>query len=470
VGDILSGRTPALVLLRGTPGAGVTTFLRRILKGRPHLLFPALPRTDGDLRRLMGAALERTLSSGKAPGSGWGPDPGEGEPIPDWPGLLLRATAAAPAPAPETGPPFVLAVDDAHHLLRARSDLPELLSIFMRGIQRRGIPFHLVLAGTDPPAMALFAEREGPLGEVATLDLPLPPLPFREAMELLPSRWSSDDRLLGWSVVGGIPRRLSVLASHRTLGEAVRGAVLEPDGPLHLEELERVAAPFQNPARYLSVLAAVAAGAREWGEIASAVPEPTSGTQLAPYIRRLHDQGLMEVITPLDARAGSRNRRYRVTDPYLLFWHRFVLPRLPELASAGGATTWSQDIRPELGHHLAALLPVLAREYLLHHGREVMGSNAREVGLLLGPEHEIEPAGTLQGGGVFYGRCRWQAGPLDVEMVESLNREIRETRFGIGREARHRLLFAQGKVTPALRHRLGRDPYLHVLGARELLG
>ena len=79
-----------------------------------------------------------------------------------------------------------------------------------------------------------------------------------------------------------------------------------------------------------------------------------------------------------------------------------------------------------------------------HDALETVGSNARECGSLWGAGYEISVAGILGSGSAFYGR------PVDrrqrrIGELASLDRAIRETRYGFGREQRLRILFTQAE-------------------------
>ena len=58
--------------------------------------------------------------------------------------------------------------------------------------------------------------------------------------------------------------------------------------------------------------------------------------------------GPFEAARVLDARPGSRSRRYRILDPFIWFWHRFVLPHLSELLDGRTSDVWRMRVRPEL--------------------------------------------------------------------------------------------------------------------------
>lgn len=458
----LRQRTPTLSVVRGTPGIGVTRFLREVLGGRPHLHLPIPLLPEGDLRDALATALHAAGARAPRPSSR------TASAGPDWGGLLDSASSLAPAPAQLDSAPFTLVLDDAHRLRSLRSGLPGELAGFMRDLRARPLPFHLVVAGTDPGGLSAFTEAEPATGAGA-MDLELGPLSPGEVAPLL-DRWSPMERLTAWSILGGNPRRLTTIPPRATLASAVRDLVLDPEGPFHREVPQQLERSFQAPYRYAAVLRGVAVGARSWGEIAASIPELEGSQRLGPYVKGLEERGFLEVQASLDARPGSRARTYDLPDPFLHFWFRVVLPHRRELVTVGPARVWDEEVRPGLSQQVAGTLPLAARAWLRSDAAPVLGEVAREVGALWGRDHRVDVAGILRNGAAAYGSCRWQEGPLDEGELDALDRQLRATRYGFARETRHRILFGRGAMTAALRSRVARDPSVHVVGIRELTG
>jgi hypothetical protein len=189
---------------------------------------------------------------------------------------------------------------------------------------------------------------------------------------------------------------------------------------------------------------------------------------MAPYLARLQQLGFVAADTSLDARANSRNRRYRIVDPFVWFWHRFVLPHLTDLFDGHSADVWRRHVRPRLDEHASALFPAACREYLTHYADERLPATAREVGSLWGAGYEVDLAGTLRTGAAVYGRTYWGLGRTPEAADEALVSEMRSTRYGFGKEARLRLLFSTDGFSTGLLRRGARTDVLHLIGIDAL--
>jgi hypothetical protein len=370
----------------------------------------------------------------------------------------------------ETREGVVVAVDDAHHLAADGSAPPEALARAWTRIRARTLPVHLLLAGPEPRLEEeLLDER---LRRARSEALHLAPLSLRSVERVLPGL-PPRDRVRAAVATGGLPARLAHLPGASALLPALASAWLEPGAPLGDDGLRRLAGDLQSPARYLALLVAMAHGARSWRELRQTAAGVDSGAEIGPYLARLESLGRVRTRRSLDAGPRSRRRRYEIADPGLTFWLRTVLPRRSASLGAPGGddgpVSAYEAVGRELDQQVEAALPGLVRRHLLLHGEEILPARAREIGGLWGTGYEIPVAGTLRSGAVVYGLTRWSGPPMDEPLDDRLQRGIRETRYGFGREARIRLLVSVPGFTPALRRRAARDPFLLLADLDALL-
>jgi AAA+ ATPase superfamily predicted ATPase len=443
--SVLDGRGPDLTVVRGREGVGTTSLVARALADRGHRTYVATPLTDPDHRVLFAERLD--LTSGA-----------------DWPALLDELADRLERTRDRT----LLVLDGVEHLLAARSRLPALLAAFWTRIRGRALPLHLVLVGSDPAALGALIADDSPLADMVTLDLELGPLPYRDVTAPLRS-WSPRDQIVAWAALGGMPSVVRWLDPAQGLVANLRRIVLDPDAPLLRAGTDMLRRVVQSPARYASILMALAQGRREWGDIARAVPDFSSSGQLAPYLARLEELRLVETRRSLDAREGSRSRRYHATDPFVGFWFRFVLPNFTELERGQAADVWTRRIRPFLDDHVRLHFGELAREYVTRYA-ERLPATAREIGSLWGPGYELDLAAALVGGAACYGACSWEHSPVGEEALGPIERTLRESRWGFGRETRLEVVFHAGGVGEDLVRRAAREDQIRLIGLEDVLG
>lgn len=462
---------PAIVLVEGARRAGKTTFLREALERLPlpdrHLLwYGASPLPDPDQRHLFRRTLETLLeNAGAAAGGAWaGGTGGSGEA--EWSDLLGALEAWIGHEREAT----VFVLDGWDRLTAAHRRIAEPLHVFWAEARRRDLPLHLVVASRPGPATDPFHD-DGPLAPGVTDRIEVEPVDYREALEAAaPAAPGAREKLRFALVFGGRAPVLAALPRGASLKEALFEAVLETDAPLLRWGEELLEAQLQSPERYASVLGALSRGPAEWSEIRDAAPAFSSGAQIAPYLRRLEELGLATIHRSLDAGPRSRNRRYGVTDPFVAFWFRFILPHLGALERGEAEPVWNRAIRPHLDDHAARHFPQLCRRFLAAYGAQRWGVAAREVGGLWGSGYDLPVSGTLWSGAILYGTTAWEPSRADPRLMDEIARARGETRYGFGREARIRIAFTGCEAEPELLRLGARDPYVEVITPAELMG
>jgi hypothetical protein len=107
---------------------------------------------------------------------------------------------------------------------------------------------------------------------------------------------------------------------------------------------------------------------------------------------------------------------------------------------------------------------------MAHDAMEQLASNARDCGSLWGAGYDIPVAGTLASGAAFYGVALWSRPPASARPLVRLDEQIRETRYGFGRERRLRILFTPQPASRALQRDVSRRDDAIIVGAAELAG
>lgn len=440
---------PSLILVTGPPGSGKSALARTAAADFPHVIHRAPPLPD----RFQREALARSL------GDRWADDPAvsglAGDP--GWDDVLRAALVGS------SGKPRVLVVDDAHRWTESRARFAQALFDALAAARRHGQAAHVVLVSPE-------AVEAAPPGAVDTppVQIRLGPLSFRAAAHLLPGSEPSD-LLRAYAVFGGMPGHLRHLDRGASLNTNLRRLVLDPGAPLVDRPLSLLEAAAQTPSRYAAILAALAGGEADWNAVHAGVPDLTASGQVAPYLKRLESLGLVEVRRSLDASPRSRGRRYRITDPFIAFWYRFILPQRERLDREGGDSLLASRIRPELDHHMDTVFPDICRQHMTLDVMETLGANARECGSLWGSDYHIPVAGILSTGGAFYGTPV----PRDGDGMDALHRldhDVRETRYGFGRERRLRVLFSADALPAAIQREAARRHDVQVVDARALAG
>lgn len=466
----LRGTAPAAALVHGPPGSGRTSLVRRGLAEHtpPHttrwFAAVALDRV-GQRRLLHDTWLPDRVTDGDGTDGGRA-DGGRADGMGDGAsGGSAGSTMPLPLSLVRDREPLTLVLDDIDHVSDPASIAADLGSLWQRA-RRQGLPLRMILTGTRDGIGRLMSE-DARLADAVASEVRMRLVTPQEVAAQLPD-WPHVERLQAWAAFGGRPGRLRHLDPGVRLATNVQRVFLDPTGPLANEGPRLLATLFQKPERYAGLVRALARGARDWGELRAAVPEFTSSSQLAPYLASLEAHGLVRGGRSLDARPGSRNRRYRLVDPCAGFWYAGVLPCLGQAALDGAPSAWRTHARGALDTWSARVFPTACRAFLRRPTGPDLPAAAREVGALWGEGYDLPVAGILRTGAPLYGQCAWGRPATEAD-ADGLERAVRATRYGFGREARLRVVFAAGPVDHALRRREARDPLLVVVSLERLL-
>ena len=206
---------------------------------------------------------------------------------------------------------------------------------------------------------------------------PLDPTWIRKA---LPGR-TEGELLEAYAVWGRVPRYWELARDSNSTSEAIRRHVLDPLGVLSNEPSRLLLDDMQEIAQASSILSLIGEGCHRISEIAGRIGKPA--TSLSRPLARLVDLGLVAREVPFGGpESGSKRSLYRISDPFLRFWFRFVLPHR-SLAAARSWPALERDLRSFLPGHLGQVWEDLSRASVSR--LEIGGSRWRPASRWWGP-------------------------------------------------------------------------------------
>jgi AAA+ ATPase superfamily predicted ATPase len=412
---LLAGGEGSLGVVYGRRRCGKSRLLREILPTARAVYYVGDDREGSLQRASLAVEIGRLL-----PGF-------ERVTYPDWDALLARWWQEAP-------PGTVLALDEFPSLVAVAQELPSLLQKHLDREGERGI--HLLLSGSSQRMMqGLVLDRTAPLFGRAREILKISPLPagwIEEALDL-PSPESAVEAYAVW---GGTPRYWELAGDHPDLKTAIRSLVLSSLGVLHEEPSRLLLDDMRDTTQAASILSLIGQGCHRISEIAARLGKPA--TALSRPLQRLQDMDLITRELPFaEEPRGSKRTLYKISDPFLRFWFRYVDVNRSRLG-AGLVTAVEEDIQQQMGHHVGEVWEELARASVprLRLGGKTWGP----AGRWWGPGLDRQPlevdvvAESSDGGSVLVGEVKWAA-PRDAErLLAQLEQKARRLPATTGRE------------------------------------
>lgn len=235
--------------------------------------------------------------------------------------------------------PVIAVLDEFPWLSEADPTLEGELQVqWDRTLER--LPVLLILIGSDVGMMDRLGSHGRPLfGRLAPLVVPaFNPAEIAEAI----SRRSAFDVFDAYLVTGGYPRLVSDLAARRsqTVAEYVTTSLEDLYSPLVTTARLSLDAEFPEPQVAYQVLSAIGSSDVAnpgFNDVLGSISDPAerkrAETATTRALRTLTDvKGLIERELPAWAPSSTKLRRYRVTDPYLRFWFRYVERHVDRIA------------------------------------------------------------------------------------------------------------------------------------------
>lgn len=345
---------------------------------------------------------------------------------PDWDALLSRWWQ-------EVRPGTVLTLDEFPSLVSVAPELPSLLQKYLDQESDRGI--HLLLSGSSQRMMqGLVLDRAAPLFGRAVEILKISPLPagwIEEALHPL----SPERAVETYAVWGGTPRYWELAGDHPDLPAAIRALVLSPLGVLSEEPMRLLLDDMRDTTQAASILSLIGQGCHRVSEIAGRLGKPM--TALSRPLQRLQDMDLITREVPFgEAPRGGKRALYKISDPFLRFWFRYVEVNRSRLG-AGQVAAVEEEIGQRLGFHVSEIWEELARASvpLLQLGGKSWGPAGRWWGTGLDRQPiEVDVVAESTNGSVLVGEAKWAA-PRDAErLLAQLEAKARRLPAAAGRE------------------------------------
>ena len=342
-----SGR-PELAFVVGRRRVGKSFLLTRFAGHVGGVYFQATERTESEQLARLTAIV----------GEHFGDPALKRVSLPDWETLLDYVTERS------AGRPTLLVLDEFPYLAAAAPALPSILQTYWdhRG---PGTGLKLILSGSLVTAMKRLEAGNQPLYGRRTARFDIGPFGYRDAALFVPG-YASRKAMLTYGVFGGLPGHLALLDPAERLSSNAARLLLDPSGRLADDAQHMLDAFLADAAVHYSIIEAIAGGSTVWSRITSRVGKDAGS--LSRPMRWLLEMGLVSRVTPVTETRPERSKRaiYRITDPYVSFWHRFISP----LVSAGvlglvdPALLWKERVEPRLDEHMGPVFEEACRTFV----------------------------------------------------------------------------------------------------------
>ncbi len=427
-------RGPGLLVIWGRRRVGKTALLQNFVEGKPVVFHMAVRTTPTDELRRISSRLAEFFDD----------DLLRAQPVGSWEALFSYLAGRRGR--------FGLVLDEFPYLVEASPELPTLLQeAWDNRLSKTGIK--LILCGSSismmerallAPSAPLFGRRTGQWKVQ----------PFGPPELGLLTGGSLVERIEAFSVIGGIPMYARLFDRRADLATNIRKRILTKGEVLYEEVPFLLRQELREPRVYQAILAAVAAGAHRFSELSSKTG--LNRANLVRYLAQLEELELVRREVPVTEEKPHKSRKglYRIADPFVRFWYRYVYPSLDRLELQDADGVFKERVLPDLHGFIAAgVEPILAELFrsgplsklvpfrVAHAGRH--WSRTEEFDLVLFDRARER---------VMVGEVKWSRKPVNPDLLADLRRRVETSRVFSGKRTTLALVSRSG-FKPAPRRR-----------------
>ena len=207
----------------------------------------------------------------------------------------------------------------------------------------------------------------------------------------------------------------------------------------------------------MSILEAIATGQTTPNEIAGATG--IGSGPLTQYLRTLQQLRLVEREVPVtETRKASKRSIYRIEDPFLSFWFRFVEPNRSGIEEAPDLML-EDVILPDLDQHVSKLFERVTAEAVRTASRTgELDPTYSKIGRWWYKGEEIDVVGlNPREDTILFGECKWQTSAVGYGLAKRLEEKAEQVRWRTGSRTEEYALFSKSGFEEGLEDRLGSE-------------
>lgn len=345
------------VVLYGRRRVGKTETLKEFCKGKPHVFYSCTQSTDKiQLQRFSELLLKEDI-----------PAKNYITQFPDW-----EKAFQAILDLPYRDKKKLIVIDEFPYMCKANGSIPSVLqNLWDMCLREENVMIILCGSAMSFIEKELLAEKN-PLYGRATGIYKMKEMGFYDAVKFFPD-YSPVDKVLAYSVLGGIPHYLRQWDCDKSVDENIKQNILTKGCILYSEVEFLLHQELRETPVYNSVIEAVALGNTTVNGI-SQKSLICNISKTSVYLKNLIELGIVEREFSVDAavkeRANSNRGTYRLTDNFFRFWYAFGFPNISLLEDGDVDGVFEYSVKPALHEFASFAFEDVCREFVKNKQRE----------------------------------------------------------------------------------------------------
>ena len=294
--------------------------------------------------------------------------------------------------------------------------------------------------------------------------LTLPDYNFLEVVRALPGS-TMMDALSVYAVTGGVPLYMSHWNRKKSVRDNIISLILSPHGALFSEAQRYIGSELRELSVYETILSSMAGGCEKLNDIYQATGYPRA--KISVYLKNLAAFDVIEKVVSFTSGGWENTKKgiYRISDPYVDFWFRFVYPHQSGLFTMSGEDFYDRYVEGELHGYLSRIFERVCSEYIeLLSSVDKTSVHVVSMGTWLGKEGTIDIVGADENRRTVVGVCHWDTRPADVSAYDQLISDLKLARIS----AEELYFFSGSDFTDEFKRLAGTKPEIKLVDIEEL--
>ena len=349
--DKFDNENGQLVVLYGRRRVGKTETLREFCKGKPHVFYSCTQSTD----KVQLSKFSKHILKEDIPAKQYISE------FADW-----ESAFRSVLDFPFGDQKKLLIIDEFPYMCKGNKSIPSVLqNLWDAELKDKNVMIVLCGSAMSFIEKELLAEKN-PLYGRATGIYKMTEMGFYDAIKFFPN-YSDKDKVLAYSILGGIPHYLLQFSPKLSLAENIKRNILTKGSVLYSEVDFLLHQELRETPIYNSIIEAVALGNTKLNEISQkSLVEDTSKTSV--YLKNLIELGIVEREFSVDSKskekANSNRGTYRLTDNFFRFWYAFGFTNFSQLEDGDVDGVYDYVIAPALYEFASFTFEDVCKEFV----------------------------------------------------------------------------------------------------------
>jgi uncharacterized protein len=302
--DLYEQEKSKLIVLYGRRRVGKTELLKEFLKKHKGLYILARQESEAEQLKKVSSQIAEYYNDEVL----------KLNPFANWDSLFVYLA---------NKPRIPIVFDEFPYIVQSTKKITSILQDYWDNYFSKKNSF-IVLCGSSITMMEKLLHKTSPIYGRRTEQILLEPLKFHDACLFLPEKMSFKDKVLYYSILGGMPAYLLEFDFNKSLKENIKENISRKNKFLYQDVLFTLREELNEPRNYFSILYSIAKGNTKQGQIVNDTGLEKSF--INKYLGVLIDLQLVERRVPITEKnhAKSRNGIYLLKDNFFKFWFKFI--------------------------------------------------------------------------------------------------------------------------------------------------